>query len=288
MRNIFTKAGWGGGEEQVQLPTLDLSGPLLAAALRDLISTTEADGGVERYVQALTLKSELFADTLKPNSAPIDRDTFMRLCTFMPTVRRKIPAYLDPGGFELISDAIAGLLRGAEDAGSADQRMQEFCGRFTDDSSPRWVRDLAAEILHNVLPEKYPLMCRWVWDTKANTGVLREIWHGDDVDGRTIPIDDDYATFATLRSELAQYLSNNGIFEHMLAYVDLLCAQVYAQYICAQGGSYLRADFSSPDDPAKHLRRMIGLDGVKPAALRRQFEASPNGAQSATDRPLLD
>ena len=30
----------------------------------------------------------------------------------------------------------------------------------------RFLRDLAAEILHNTLPEHYPLMTRWVWDAK--------------------------------------------------------------------------------------------------------------------------
>ncbi len=47
--------------------------------------------------------------------------------------------------------------------------------------------------------------------------------------------------------------------------VDLVCAQVYAEYICEQGGSYLRADFSAPEDPMQHTRRLLGLDGVRAA-----------------------
>ena len=38
------------------------------------------------------------------------------------------------------------------------------------------MRDLAAEVLHVTAPDRYPLMCRWVWDAKVKTGVLREIW----------------------------------------------------------------------------------------------------------------
>ena len=76
-------------------------------------------------------------------------------------------------------------------------------------------------------------MNRWVWDRQANTGVLREIWHGDDVDHITIPVADGYDTFLVLREELSQFLSDNGFFRDVPQYVDILCAQIYAQYICA-------------------------------------------------------
>ena len=48
----------------------------------------------------------------------------------------------------------------------------------------------------------------------------------------------------------------------MLQYVDLLQAQIYANYICEHGGTYIRADFSNPEDPMMHIRRLLGLDGV--------------------------
>ena len=105
-------------------------------------------------------------------------------------------------------------------------------------------------------------MCRWVWDEKSNTGVIREIWHGD-VDRVSIRVPDTYATFVMLREELSQFLASNGIYRDTLQYVDLICAQVYAEYISAQGGSYLRADFSSAEDATQHVRRLLGLDGVR-------------------------
>ena len=67
-------------------------------------------------------------------------------------------------------------------------RFNEVLGgkSFPEDRDHRFMRDFAAELLHNVYPEHYPLMQRWVWDAKQNTGVLREIWHdaaaGDNVD----------------------------------------------------------------------------------------------------------
>ena len=71
-----------------------------------------------------------------------------------------------------------------------DARIGRFCARFPQDKRHRWVRDLATELLHNADPERIPLMNRWVWDATANTGVIREIWHGDDVDRMTMMPDD--------------------------------------------------------------------------------------------------
>ena len=64
-----------------------------------------------------------------------------------------------------------------------DVRIRRFCERFPRDKKHRWVRDLAVELLHNADPERVPLMNRWVWDAKANTGVLRT----EDVSRERIP-----------------------------------------------------------------------------------------------------
>jgi hypothetical protein len=55
----------------------------------------------------------------------------------------------------------------------------------------------------------------------------------------------------------------------VLFYVDLLCAQVYAEYIGERGGSYLRADFATAEDPMLHTRRILGLDGVNASGKTR-------------------
>ena len=125
-------------------------------------------------------------------------------------------------------------------------------------------------------------MNRWIWDARANTGVIREIWHGDDVDHITINVADGYGTCLMLREELSRFLSDNGFFRDVLYYVDVLCAQVYAQYICEQGGSYLRADFSAPEDPMQHTRRLLGLDGVQPGDGRTRLK-SINGEAFVID-----
>jgi len=209
--------------QELARPQLDLSGPLLSRAFESLVTGTDAQGGVEYWIDALKLKSRMFEQALGQ--------------------------------------------------GTTDARLAAFCGHFPEDSRHRWVRDLAAEILHSVDPERYPLMNRWIWDRKANTGVIREIWFGDEVDNSTLNVPDGYDTYLMLREELSQFLTDNGVFRDVIWYVDLLCAKIYADYIAAQGGVYLRADFSSPGDPMEHARRLLGLDGVRAGSGRTRLKA---------------
>lgn len=243
----------------MERPRLELSGPRLARALESLVAGSEEHGGIERYVEALKLKSRFFSDALDPDVA---LEPFKIACACMPTVRRRIGPYLTPASFAPLRSAVAALIERRADAGTTDARVAAFCRNFPEDRAHRWVRDLAAEILHNFDPERYPLMCRWVWDARTNTGVLREIWHAEDLDHTALDIPDRYDTFVVLREELAQYLAGNGVFRDVLHYVDLLTAQVYAGYISEQGGSYLRTDFATPEDPMAHTRRLLGLDAV--------------------------
>lgn len=269
------------------LPVLHLDGPVLAGALQSLVSGAEDHGGIERYVDAVRLKSEFFTDTLE-GAARLDRNSLAVLCTFMPTVRRRVSTYLDGAGFTRLRDGIADLVAADTGAADADRRIAAFTRRFPADKAHRWVRDLACEVLHFNDPQRYPLMCRWMWDAKANSGVLREIWHGDNVDHTIIDVDDSFETFVVLRQELSGFLTDNGFFRDVPFYVDLLSAQIYADYICAQGGAYLRADFSAPEDPMQHVRRLLGLDGVKPGSLRTRLKTVDGAAFVLDDVKLLD
>lgn len=269
----------------IERPVLDLSGQHLRAALQAMIAGSEAQGGVERYVEAVKLKNAVFAKAFDEGEDRLDPESFKGLCTFMATVRRRVGPYLVEGKFEAISEAVPGLF---DDATPVDARIEKFVGEFPDDKTHRWVRDLASELMHNVEPERYPLMNRWVWDARANTGVLREIWHTEgDIDRLTIPVNDGYGTFLMLREELSRFLSDEGLFRDILQYVDVLCAQVYANYICEQGGSYLRADFSAPEDPMQHTRRLLGLDGVRPGSGRTRLKSIDGEAFVIEDAPLL-
>ena len=257
-------------------PVLDLSGPRLVRAFEALVADCETHGGVERLITALGLKADAFADALGGGRcADLDRETFAVLCAFMSSVRRNAGDWIEADTFPRLRTRLDALLDGAADTSDAeavDRRIAAFCAGFPEDRKHRWVRDLAAEILHAVWPELYPLMTRWVWDHRANTGVLREIWHGEDVDRMTIPIADSYPTFLMLREELSGFLATNGVFRDVLHYVDLLCARIYAEYICEQGGVYLRTEFSADMDVNGLTRRMLGLDGVDPRTGRSRVK----------------
>jgi hypothetical protein len=113
------------------------------------------------------------------------------------------------------------------------------------------------------------------------------MWFGEDVDHTTIPLPDGYPTFLMLREELAQFMTGHGVFRDVIYFVDMLTAQVYANYISAQGGTYLRADFSSAEDPMHHTRRILGLDGVRPGSSRTRLKAIDGEAFVLDDPEFL-
>ena len=251
-----------------------------------MIKGSENHGGIEQYIDAVKLKSTMFRQALVENDvAELDLETFKGLCTFMATVRRRISEWLNE---ERFVEMHCGIVELFEEDDHIDVRIGRFCDRFPNDKKHRWVRDLAVELLHNADPERVPMMNRWIWDVKANTGVIREIWHGDDVDHMTIQVADNYGTCVMLREELSQFLSENGFFRDVLFYVDVLCAQIYAQYICEQGGSYLRTDFSAPEDPMQHTRRLLGLDGVQPGNGRTRLKSIDGEAFILDDSKTLN
>lgn len=273
---------------QPERPRLELSGPKLAAAFERLVAGGDEHGGVERYVTALQAKTAFFRQALERDDArALELKTFKTLCALSATVRRRVTPYLEPARFSVLQTEIARLLTGRENTLTTDERMAVFRGAFPEDRTHRWVHDLAAEILHGVDPERYPLMCRWVWDAQANTGVLREIWHSEDVDQCVIDAPSRYGTYLMLREELSQFLAANGVFRDVIWYVDLLSAQVYADYIGEQGGTYLRTEFGTPEDPMQHVQRLLGLDGVNERG-RTRLKAFDGEAFIVEDLKLLD
>lgn len=272
----------------LERPRLELSGAKLAQALESLVAGTEEQGGVEQYVAALGLKSTLFREALASGKArDVDLPTLKTLCAHVATARRRMGPYLQPETFGALRACVSALVEGSDDTATTDSRVAAFCGAFPDDRAHRWVRDLAGEILHNVDPERYPLMTRWVWDARSNTGVVREIWYAEDVDHIVIDVADRYGTFLMLREELSQFLADNGVFRDVLHYVDLLTAQIYAGYVGEQGGSYLRTDFATPEDPMLHTRRLLSLDGIA-ASGRTRLKAVDGTAFVVEDAKLLN
>jgi hypothetical protein len=260
-------------------PVLHLSGARLRTALADAIRAAEPVGGIERFAAALRLRAELIAARVGPERiTTLSRGDFEEILPLMATVRRRIGATIEARGWTAVRQAMADLLRDAHVPGTADARVATFENalrarkglpgtREPAGKGERHLRDLAAELLHAAYPEHYPLMTRWVWDERANTGVLRELWHdplaGGGTDHIVIDIPDTHETFLVLREEISQFLSAEGLFRDMIWFVDLIQGRVYADYIDSQGGAWLKTDFGSESDPLEQTRRILGLDRIR-------------------------
>ncbi|MCB9993198.1 MAG: hypothetical protein H6873_06035 [Hyphomicrobiaceae bacterium] len=272
-----------------EVPNLDLSGPRLRRAFENLVKSAEATGGVERYVGALALKASLFEELLgRGKVSQLTEKEFLDLAAFITPVRRRIGSWLANNDFANLRRAMVLLLDGWTDTDSADARLSVFVASFPDDKDHRWMRDLGAEILHFVAPDRYPLMTRWIWDQKVATGVLREIWFADNIDMVEISVPDTFVTFTTLRTELESFLGENGVFRDLPFYVDLLCAHIYAGYINDRGGQYLRSDFTNDGDPMSHTRRMLGLDAVDTQSGRTRLKLIDGTAHVLGDVHLIE
>ena len=269
-------------------PVLELSGPRITSSFEKMLNASDNQGGVEAFVTAIKFKKSVFEEALKvSNLASLDKESFLGLCAFIAPVRRRVGNWIESQDFTRVREAVTGLLTEVGDRSDVDQRINTFCGYFPHDRSYRWVRDLAAEFLHFSDIEHYPLMTRWVWDQSANTGVIREIWYADDIDHIKLDVSDSYETHLVLREELSQFLASNGVFRDMLFYVDLLLAQIYADYISEQGGSFLRTDFSSELDPLEFTRRMLGLDGVDPDSGRTRVKLADGARFKLRDPEMM-
>jgi hypothetical protein len=253
-----------------------------------LAEGAENTGGIESYVRALAVKASLFEEVFgKGQLSELSEIEFRDLCAFITPVRRRIGIWLGHNEFSVMRSRIVALLSGWSDISTCDSRVKIFVEGFPIDRSHRWVRDLAAEILHFTAPERYPLMTRWMWDAGSGTGVLREMWYAPGGEVTELRVADDFTTFAMLREELEGFLRQNGVFRDLPFYVDLLCAQVYAFYINDRGGQYLRADFRGTEDPVAHTRRLLGLDAITAENGRLRLKLIDGTAYVLSDPPHL-
>ncbi|MBT4042970.1 MAG: hypothetical protein HOK21_22635 [Rhodospirillaceae bacterium] len=259
---------------------LHLSGPVLDQAFTSLQSDAEQYGGIERLLDALAAKATYFRSQLCGNALEhLSEYALYDLAAFMPSVRRRIAKTAADVGMVHMRQALRALLDDSQGPHDINERIAAFVQSFPMDRKHRWVRDLATEILHNISPGVYPLMSRWIWDAHANTGVLREIWHSEDGSVGRLDVPDDFKTHCNLRDELTGYCIDRGHGSDPEFLVDLLCAQIYAGYIGSQGASYLKTEFSGPDDAFQYTLRMLGLD-VANARSRKTRVKLPEGDNS--------
>lgn len=243
-----------------ELPTLHLDGKYLRNAFETLANGAESIGGIEFLMQALEEKSILFQRTFASAADDLQEAEFLDACTFIPTVRRRLKRALTDVGFNELKFRTKSLLTELA-LSNVDQKIAEFKNSFPNESKYRWVHDLAAEIVHYRDPQTYPLMTRWIWDNSTNSGVLFEIWFRE-YKSNALEIENSVYLHLSLRQELGEFLRSEGVYANIHFVIDSLCAWIYGVYIGAQGGSFLKSDFSRGDNPMQFALRMLGLDGV--------------------------
>ncbi|MFB6261317.1 MAG: hypothetical protein ABEJ96_04105, partial [Thiohalorhabdaceae bacterium] len=154
------------GSEEVLEPSelgTELSPQRLENALQQMFEHLEPDGGLERYVAALKMKSELFGRLLAPDAiAELDEEARDTILERVFSARRRLAPYVRSMDLAAFRALVNELLHGK---GSVQDRMEAFIeGLPCEGKACRARRDLAADLLHFYDPERYPLMARWVWD----------------------------------------------------------------------------------------------------------------------------
>ncbi len=252
------------------LSTLDLSGPAIRGGFAALIEAAGTGAGMESCLTALQLKVRIFRELLADGRvAGLDELQFLGLCTFMSTVRRRAGPWLAEHPYAALRERMIALLG---DAGDVQSRFDAFLAGVPRDRHHRWLRDLAAEMLHFTAPDSIPLMTRWIWDADTRSGVLREIWFDVEPGRDTLTLSDRVEIFLALRGELEPFLRENGIYRDLALMQDLLCAHLYARYINDRGSTYLKGDFAGGEDPMAHTRRLLGLDCLDADGIRMKVK----------------
>jgi hypothetical protein len=239
---------------------IDLDAQVLDGALGQLFEDLDAEGGVERYVAALKLKAELFGRLLNRQAIDnLDAEGRDALLERIFPVRRRLAPAVRKLGVDGFRNAVRELLYGK---GDLAERMAAFEAKIpAEGKARRTMRDLTAELLHFTDPERYPLMTRWVWDVRTDSGALRELTHRADHYDK-LPVGGEPGVYEALRQWVVGQLESHHFYRDLAYVADLVLAQVYGVYIKSTAESFLRTDFGGGggEEPAEHVRKLLGID----------------------------
>lgn len=227
------------------------------------------EGGMQVFIDALQAKHEFYASHLAPAALKgMNQETLELLLETVFSARRRVFDDVMSNGMEAVILAIEALLYGKA---PLVERMQAFSMLVhVDESAHKSLRkqsektrraalDFAAELLHFNAPERYPLMCRWVWDQNTVSGALREFIRGNDV-MHDVPLGSDPSMFEGARQWMAEQLSAQGVYRDIHFWIDLVMAQAYTDYFRSMAEGMLSADFGRGNVPTEHIRKFLGID----------------------------
>lgn len=238
----------------------------------------EEDAGLERYLESLQAKSQLFSALLAAEALPkLTLEGVEAMLETVFTARRRLFPYLQQLGQAFVVQAISELLYGT---GELSERMARFSeivpvpedadreSRKQAGKIRRAAFDFGAEMLHFNNPLKYPLMTRWVWDQNTVSGALREFIRGNDT-MPDVPLGSSPEMFEGARKWLAEQIAEQGIYRDVPFWVDLVLAQAYAEYFRSMAEGMLSADFGRGSGPEEHVKKFLGIDPARKPGLSR-------------------
>ncbi len=242
---------------------------ILSDKLQQLLEAMNEGGGLEPFVQALRNKHTLFASTLSSEQlSGLTHDAFMLLLETVFPARRKLADELRALPQARLQELTRALIHGQ---GSVDERLLAFVdglgGRERKTRRAAW--DLGAELLHFCDPEAYPLMCRWVWDARVQSGALREFIRAND-SLPEIPLGQEAAQFEAARRWFAEQLAEKGFYRDIPYLLDLVLAQAYADYVLAMsnGMGMMGSDFGAKMEPIEWVLKLLGIEPERPGKSR--------------------
>lgn len=236
------------------------------------VETAAGGGGAEVYLERLTAKQRLCADTLaSARGRELDIDSIARLLGFMFTARRHLMRTFEDLGARRCTDLLCDL---GQLTVPPVNRMQRFVdampGAPTPDPADRHAAgrlrraawDFAAEIVHFSDPVRFPLMTHWVWDNRSQSGALREFIRGNDA-MREIPFDNSAELHEGARVWLSERVLERGIYRDVPLWIDLVLAQAYVSYVRAIASGSLGGEFGRGMEVPEQLSKLLGIDADK-------------------------
>jgi len=248
-----------GGDEQIAPAVLpiNLDKGLLNRSFYDLEQAFEGQAGLDELVSNLAEKTECFRQILLGSDQPLGEADLGILIERMFTVRRKIWPVVQEVGPAPLGEAMRTLLSGH---GSLVQRMARFEESLpAQGKAQRCLRDMGAEVLHFVHPERYPLMTRWVWDQQTTSGAVREFIKGGDY-LTDFPFGESPEMFEGLRQWMREGLAELGVYRDLAYMIDIILAYQYSQYVRAMAEGFLRSDFGGQTDFMEQMRKILGAE----------------------------
>jgi hypothetical protein len=238
----------------------------------------DEDAGPAAYVAALDAKHERIRRLIDDLAHRVPDDCALEIILAdMFTARRRLFPALTAMGHARVRDLVQQLV---SSRAPPDVRLQAIVDAVPSSTSTdrehlraiqrvrRAAWDFGAELIHFSEPQKYPLMCRWVWDPTTQSGALREFAEHNqaaDVPGA----DSSLATFQALSEWICEQLRTEGIYRDFHWWVDLLAAQGYVGYLGAATQGHFGADFARGAPPKEQLRKLLGIDARRASGRSR-------------------